>query len=340
MIEIDGSYGEGGGQILRTSLSLSCLYRKPFRIFNIRKSRKRPGLMPQHLTCVRASQMLSDADVKGDFIGSTELFFCPKTVRGGKLFFDVGTAGSTSLILQTLIPSLIFLENETEIILTGGTHVPFSPSFHYINGVFVPLLKKIGIEVSLNIDSFGFYPRGGGRIRAKIFSAPSIKPLNLVERGVIKHVIGCSGVGNLPLSIAERQRLAFMDEIKGLGLPVDIEIINVPATGQGTFIYVQSEAEFAIAGFTSLGQRGKRAEEVGKEVAREFLDYYESNAAIDPHLSDQICIYLSLCKEPSIFTTSLITSHLITNLWVINQFKGIRYSIEGEIGRKGTVSIN
>jgi len=340
MIEIDGSYGEGGGQILRTSLSLSCLYRKPFRIFNIRKVRKKPGLMPQHLTCVRASQMLSNADVKGDFIGSTELFFYPKTVKGGSLFFDVGTAGSTLLILQTLIPSLIFLENETEIALTGGTHVPFSPSFHYINGVFVHLLKRLGIEIRLNIDSYGFYPRGGGRIRAKIVPAVSIKPLILTERGAIKCVTGCSGVGNLTLSIAERQKSAFLDEIKGLGFPVDIEIMDVPTIGQGTFIYVQLESENSIAGFTSLGQRGKRAEEVGKDAAYDFLHYYNANSAIDLHLSDQICIYLSICNESSIFTTSEITGHLTTNLWVISLFREFRYSIEGEIGRPGTVKIN
>lgn len=340
MVEIDGSYGEGGGQILRTSLSLSCLYRRPFRIFNIRKGRKRPGLMPQHLTCIRASQMLSDADVKGDYIGSTELFFYPKTTKGGSLFFDVGTAGSTSLILQTLIPSLIFLEKESEIVLAGGTHVPFSPSFHYIDGVFAYFLKEIGIEIRLNIESYGFYPRGGGRVRARIFPAKSIKPLMLIERGSIKGLKGCSCVGNLPLSIAERQRSAFLDEMKGLDFPVDIEIIDVPTPGQGTFIYAQSESENSVAGFTSLGQRGKSAEDVGRDAASEFLRYYDTKAAVDRYLSDQICIYLSLCKESSAFSTSEITGHLITNLWVIGLFNEINYSIEGEIGSTGIVRIN
>lgn len=142
MIEIDGSFGEGGGQILRTALSLSCLFNMPFRIFNIRKGRKNPGLMPQHLTCVRVSQLLSDAKVIGDFKGSTELIFSPKGVRGGDFFFDIGTAGSTLLVLQTIIPTMIFLKRKTTVTLKGGTHIPFSPCYHYISEVFAPMLKK------------------------------------------------------------------------------------------------------------------------------------------------------------------------------------------------------
>jgi RNA 3'-terminal phosphate cyclase (ATP) len=401
MIEIDGSYGEGGGQILRTALSLSCLFKKPFRIFNIRKGRKKPGLMPQHLTSVRAAQLLSNAELKGDQTGSTELLFSPGEVKGGDFFFDIGTAGSTSLVLQTIIPALVFsppfnsplgkggqrgvdlskealrgnkcgegklLEEKSTITLKGGTHVPFSPCFHYLAGVFANFLKKIGIEIRLTIESYGFYPKGGGKVRAEISPARHVKPLNVMERGNILRLSGYSGAGNLPLSIAERQRKALVERIYSSNIaiplqshpdkgqyppqshldkgglrgvcPVDIEVLSVPIYGQGTFIFLKSESENSIAGFTALGERGKDAEIVGEEAALEFINYYETNSALDPYISDQIVLYLSLCREQSVFTTSCIIQHLMTNLWVIGLFHEFRYSIEGEIGKPGIVRIN
>jgi RNA 3'-terminal phosphate cyclase (ATP) len=388
MVEIDGSYGEGGGQILRTALSLSCLFKKPFRIFNIRKARKKPGLMPRHITCVRAAQLLSNAEVNGDQKGSTELVFSPGEVKGGEFFFDIGTAGSTSLVLQTIIPSLIFsketnifLEDrqssnppsppfskggmrgfegqKSTIILKGGTHVPFSPSFHYLDKIFASFLKRLGIDVHFTIESYGFYPKGGGKVRADIFPVKNIKPLNIMERGRVLRLMGYSGVGNLPLSIAERQRNALLKSLMTHGFTeeqlvippcpplekggkggFDIELLDIPTPGHGTFIFLQSESENSIAGFSSLGERGKRAEIVGEEAAIEFLKYYSTNTALDPHLPDQIVLYLLLCKEQSVFTTSCITQHLMTNLWVIGLFHEFRYSVEGEIGKSGKVRIN
>lgn len=344
MIEIDGSYGEGGGQILRTALSLSCLVKKPFRIFNIRKGRKKPGLMPQHLISVRAAQLLTSAEVTGGHSGSTELSFSPNYVKGGDFYFDIGTAGSTSLVLQTLIPALIFSEVKNTVVLKGGTHVPYSPSFHYVEKVVVPILKRLGIDINLTIELYGFYPKGGGKVRAEIAPAKEINPLRIMERGIISGLKGCSGVGTLPLSIAERQRNALLEkihsQIKDLSSPVDIELLNVSTPGQGTFIFLWSESEHSIAGFTSLGERGKRAETVGEEIANEFLDYYHSGAAFDQHLPDQIVLYLSMCDTESVFTTSRITQHLMTNLWTISLFREFHYSIEGEIGKPGKVKIN
>ncbi len=361
MIEIDGSYGEGGGQILRTALSLSCMLQKPFRIFHIRKGRKKPGLMPQHITCVRAAQLLSHAVVEGDHKGSTELVFSPVEVKGGDFFFDIGTAGSTSLVLQTLIPATIFSNNppsppfskrgmggfegqETTIILKGGTHVPFSPSFHYLSNIFTYLLKRIGIEINLTIESYGFYPKGGGKVRAIIFPVKEPKPLRITERGTMISLKGYSGVGNLPLSIAERQKNALVEkiysEIHDLKCPTNIELGTVQTPGQGTFIFLQAESENSISGFTSLGERGKRAEVVGEEAASEFLKYYSTDAALDPYIADQIVLYLSLSQKKSAFTTSRITQHLLTNLWVIGLFLEFRYAIEGKIWEAGEVKIN
>ncbi len=344
MVEIDGSYGEGGGQILRTALSLSCLLNKPFRIYNIRKGRKRPGLMPQHLTCVRAAQILSDARVKGDYKGSSELIFSPGEIKGGDFSFDIGTAGSTSLVLQTIIPALLRQKKETGLTLKGGTHVPLSPTFHYIKEIFAPLMERLGIKIRLTIEAYGFYPKGGGIIKAAIFPANRIRPLRIVQRGRIINIKGYSGVGNLPLSIAERQKNAVLDNIRlsisGHLFPLNIEAVDVPSPGQGTFVFMQAESENSLAGFSSIGERGKRAESVGEDAAREFLQYYSTDAAFDPHLSDQIVLYLSMCEEGSLFTASCITRHLITNLWVIGLFHEYKYSIRGDTGKPGTVEIN
>lgn len=343
MIEIDGSYGEGGGQILRTSLSLSCLFKRPFRIFNIRKNRPKPGLMPQHLTSVKAAQMISDAEMTGGQIGSTELTFSPREVKSGSFTFDVGTAGSTALIMQTLLPALIFSQEKATITLRGGTHVPFSPSFHYLDGIFIPWLKRLGMEVRLSIEAYGFYPKGGGVIAAEIFPAGEIEPLRVTERGKVIGVYGYSGVGNLPLTIAERQRRGCVERIESSypgKFPIDIELQEVPTPGQGTFIFLGAEAERVRAGFTGIGERGKRAEIVGEEVANEFLDYYAADAALDPHLPDQLVLYLSMCRERSEFTTSRITQHLLTNLWAIGRFHKFDYAVEGEIGRSGKVKVN
>ena len=362
MIEIDGGYREGGGQILRTALSLSCLFQKPFRIFSIRKGRKKPGLMPQHLTCVRAAQLISNAEVKGDKQGSTEILFSPGEIKTGDYVFDIGTAGSTSLVLQTLIPAIVFShasfppgkkgpgegngdgesfsQGKTSLTLKGGTHVPFSPSYHYLAEVFVPLLKMLGITMHLAIDSYGFYPKGGGRVRAEIFPVKTIKPLRALERGETVRLRGYSAVGNLPLSIAERQRNALAEKISSQRHSLDIGLLKVPTPGQGTFVFLASESEHAIAGFTALGERGKKAEVVGEEVAREFLDYYSTGAALDPHMADQIVLYLAMSGEESVFTTSRITEHLITNLWVMQQFYEYRYEVEGEIEKPGVVGIN
>lgn len=341
LIEIDGSFGEGGGQILRTALSLSCLLNKPFRIFNIRKGRKKPGLMPQHIVSVKAAGEISNAEITGAEYGSTDLVFKPCGFKGGTFSFDIGTAGSACLVLQTILPSLIFSARTSSLKIRGGTHVPFSPSFNYVSEVFVPMLEKMGIVVRLDIKEYGFYPKGGGVIKAETFPCSKINPLKIKDRGRIKEIKGYSCVANLPLSIAERQRNALMERIQSIySKPVNIDLFPVPSIGQGTFLFIEVISESAVAGFTSLGAKGKRAETVGEEAAEEVIRYIETDAALDPHLPDQLVLYLALCKEESVITTSSITEHLLTNLWVIEKFIDYRYSIDGKKGEPGSIRIN
>ncbi len=343
MIAIDGSHGEGGGQILRTALSLSCLFREPFSMFGIRVGRPKSGLMPQHLAAVEAARRISGARVSGDDPGSTELVFSPGEARGGEIVLDIGTAGSTVLVLQTIVPALLFASRESEVVLSGGTHVPFSPSFHYAAGVFAPALRKLGLDIRLSIESYGFYPRGGGRIRARLFPATAIAPLCAVDRGKLISVKGESGVGNLPLAIAERQKEASLAKVRPAirksGVQADVRAVSVPTPGQGTFIFLAAEFEGAVAGVCALGARGKRAETVGEEAASAFLDHDATRAALDPHLADQIVPYLAMSGGESVFTTSRVTQHLLTNLWAVGLFRPFRYDVEGELGKPGRVRI-
>lgn len=346
-LKIDGGYGEGGGQILRTALALSCLTKRPMEIYNIRKGRKNPGLQPQHLTSVIAAQKISSADIEGAELGSQRLRFLPKALQGGPYSFDVsekkGSAGSVTLVLQTILLPLSFADTGSKIEVIGGTHVPWSPPFHYLAHIFLSIVNRMGLDIKIIIERWGFYPKGGGIVKAEISPARLLLPVDLKDRGNLKRIWGISSVSNLPRSIAERQRDAALMVLKNEGFSPDIDISNAPSVGQGTFLLIVIEFENSIAGFSSLGQRGKRAEMVGGEAARVFLDFYRSGAAIDPYLADQILPYLALAhdeaKGGSIMTISRISRHLLTNIWLIEQFMPVRFTVEGKEGEKGMVRI-
>ncbi len=339
MIEINGSIGEAGGQVLRTALGLSCLLKKPFHIFNIRKGRKKPGLMPQHLMCVHAVKEILSANVRGDKKDSTELSFEPVKVKTGSYLFDIGTAGSTTLLLQAILPALAFTNSSSFIFLKGGTHVPFSPTFQYIKEVFIPILHRLGIEINAEIEQYGFYPKGGGRININVMPSGNIKSMSFLERGRINKIKGISGVGNLPISIAKRQKEAALKVLMAHMLDAEIDTISIPAYGQGTFIFLKVETDNCVVGFSALGERGKKAEIVGEEAARKLTNYINTSACFDNYISDQILPYLAMISEKSYFTTSCITNHLLTNLSVIEKFLKIDYIVEGKTGSEGKITI-
>ncbi len=336
-IELDGSYGEGGGQILRTALSLACVTGHALTLFNIRTGRKKAGLMPQHITSIHATSEISRAEIKGAEPGSTELIFVPGKTMPGNYIFDIKTAGSCTLVFQTLLPPLMFGEKPSTITIKGGTHVPFSPSYHYLTEVLFPMLRKVDVSVDSTIYKYGFYPKGGGEVSFTVHPVSQVKVLNVSERGKLTALHGYSAVSGLPVQIARRQKNAMEQKVKSFSS--DMHIMDVLSPGKGTFTFLAAQYENTIAGFSSIGKRGKPAETVGAETAEAFLDFHRTSAAFDPHLADQIVLYLSLSRDDSSFTTSCITEHLLTNLWVIKQFMDIHYDVEGQLNSEGRIKI-
>lgn len=329
MVEIDGSYGEGGGQILRTALGLSALLGRPFRIYAIRKARQKPGLMPQHLAAVRAAAEVTGARVAGAEPGSTEVVFEPGEARPGAYAFDIGTAGSTSLLAQSLLPPLFFAPGESSLTIRGGTHVPMSPPFHYLRDVFLPALERLGLHGRAEMESCGFYPRGGGKVSFWTEPAREARAVEFTGRGKLLLIKGLSAVANLPMHIANRQREGLLRALAGIkDAPVEIEAVEVPSPGRGTFVFFAAVFENSVAGFSALGQRGKRAEAVAEEAASEFLAYHASGACLEPHLADQLALYMGLARGESRFTVSALTSHLRTNLAVVEKFLPVSHEVD------------
>ena len=324
-IEIDGSYGEGGGQIIRTAVGLSGATGLPIRIHSIRAKRPRPGLSHQHLNAIRAVQILTDAKVEGLEIGSRELSFQPERVNPGRYRIDIGTAGSASLVFQALLIPALCATELVEVDITGGTDVPMSPSTDYIKNVFLKLLSRMGACVDLDVKRRGHYPKGGGLLSARIHPS-QLRGLQIERRGMLKGIYGVSHSTSLPAHIAERQRTAAIDALfKDLREKAVIEIETSQAFGEGTGIVLWAEYEYTVLGAASLGKRGKRAELVGEEAAANLLRELKSNATMDVHMADQLIPYIALAKGLSSYTCRP-TSHVMTNLYITERVLGTRFS--------------
>ncbi len=339
-IIIDGSLGEGGGQILRTSLTLSLLTKKTLQIHNIRSKRSSPGLKQQHLTALRAAAEISNAQVEGDFPGSQEVLFVPGEIKPGKYNFKITTAGSTTLVMQTIFMPLSAASKASHVSITGGTHVPWSPPYHYLEWQWIPWMARIGFPGTVELHLCGYYPAGGGRLSCAVLPAESIEPLQVTERSKLIQIRGISAASNLPRDIPNRQRLRFVSKL-GPSYPLnDIRSAVLSGQGKGTFLTVLLEFEKTTACFTSLGEKGKRAEIVADELVKQVEEYLNTPGCVDAYLPDQLLIPLSFAHGQSSIQTPKITLHLITNAEIIQQFLPVRFTIEGGIGKPGKVVIS
>jgi RNA 3'-terminal phosphate cyclase (ATP) len=339
MIELDGSEGEGGGQILRTSLALSLITEQPFHLQNIRAGRAKPGLQPQHLTCVTAAAAIGQAVVDGAGIHSTDLVFEPGPVTAGKYHFSVGTAGAVSLVLHTLyLPLALRGQAESQLMIEGGTHVNASPCFHFLDTTWREYLKQLGLTLDLKLRRPGFYPRGGGIMDAQCH--PGIpRGIDLMDRGSVREISVLSAVASLPEEIAIRQGRRAADRLKRTRLKVRVEH-ETWAGGPGTVLAIIIHTTPVPTMFFGIGARGKPAERVADEAADQALAFLDAApAAVDPHSADQLLLPCALAKSPSRFTVTEVTSHLLTNKDVIRRFIDRDIECTGEIGEPGVVTV-
>ncbi len=339
MIDVDGTHGEGGGQILRTSLAMSVLTRQPVRIRGIRGRRPKPGLMPQHLQAVHAAAAISRARVEGARLGSTELRFEPASLNAGDYTFDIGTAGAVTLVVQSVSIPLSFARTASRIDVVGGTHVPWSPSFHYLGEHWLHYLRCCGYHIWGTLDKPGFYPKGGGRVNVNIEPAAALRPLSLIERGSLRRVRGLSMVANLDVSIAERQRRRAIERLMRHGVSVDIKLARMHAYSPGTMLMLIAEFEHAQCCYDALGARGKPAERVADDAVDALDAFLATDAAIDEHLADQLIVPLCAVPGTSELRPARITQHLLTNADVVRLFLPVDIVIDGAIGTTGSITI-
>ncbi len=337
-VELDGALGEGGGQILRTALSLSMVTGKSLHIVNIRAKRPKPGLLRQHLTAIHASQRICNAQVTGDTPASTELEFKPGKITPGSYSFAVGTAGSGTLVLQTILPPLLRAASESDIALEGGTHNAFAPPFDFLAESFLPVINGMGPCVTATLDRPGFYPAGGGRFNAHVTPCSVLKPFDIVDRGETLQRSAVIMTSGLPLSIAERERAVLH---KRLNWPMEsLAIREVPSSiGPGNAVVVKVQSVGVTAVFTSFGEKGRGAEAVAESACNQVRRYLSAGAPIDEHLADQLLIPLALCGAGR-FRAQSLTQHAMTNMDVIARFLDLKFQIQRHADQTHTVAIS
>jgi len=341
-LPIDGSHGEGGGQILRTALSLAAILQRPICIEHIRAGRKEPGLRPQHLAAVRAMATICDAAVEGDRVGSDRLVFQPgHAPHAGHYVLDisqvagVGSAGAISLIFQTMLIPLALADGPSRLVLRGGTHVAWSPPFHYLAHVYLPALARLWIKAEVRLEQWGWYPQGGGEMVASVAGSARLQAQDFTTRGDLRRLWGLSAASHLPVHVRQRQAQQATARLRAAGFSARIEQVEAPSPGPGTCVFLCAEHAHVAAGFTAYGRRGLPAEQVADAAADQFLAYEADQGATDPHLADQLVLPLALAGGA--LTTTEITRHLVTNIWVVEQFLGQRFTLEGEEGGEGLV---
>jgi RNA 3'-terminal phosphate cyclase (ATP) len=328
MLEIDGSFGEGGGQIIRTAIALAAITGKEVEIKNIRANRPNPGLSAQHLHAVKAVERLSGGYTKGLELRSSHLIFSPAALKGFEGEIDIGTAGSITLLLQCLIPVALFAGRETKVRITGGTDVKWSPPIDFYTQVFLKALHEMGCEVQIDLRSRGYYPKGAGLVEVQVAPAHHVKGIVLGKREREVIITGISHSRGLPAHVAERQARAAKRILREAGYEtrIKIEIANGGKMTTGSGITLWSGYKSGSA----LGERGKRAELVGEEAAGTILKELESASTVDVHLADQLIPYIALAEGRSELKVREMTKHLETNIYITQKFLKVEFKVEKE----------
>ncbi|HDQ59796.1 MAG TPA: RNA 3'-terminal phosphate cyclase [Candidatus Woesearchaeota archaeon] len=328
MIEIDGSYLEGGGQVIRTSIALSAVTGKAVKIFNVRANRQPPGLKAQHLTCVKAVGEICSAEIKGNKIGASELVFIPGEIKGGSYSWDIKTAGSATLVMQALLPAAVFLKKNFTFNITGGTHLRWSPPYEYFEKIFCNYLSMMGADINPELLRHGFYPKGGGRLKVRVAPA-ELKPVELMSRGEYLYTNVHSVASNFleKREVADRQLKAFKKIFKKT---INESFVNyIDSDSPGSNIHACACYENCRIGAEEVGELRKTAEQVGKSCAEKLIKETSGSSAVDSHMADQAVPYLALYGGK--IAIDEISMHTKTNMWVCEQFLPVKFKHENGV---------
>ena len=329
MLELDGSYGEGGGQLLRTAVALSAITGRPVAIRNVRANRDKPGLAPQHVAAVRAVAALAGASAEGVELRSRSITFSPRALAGGGFRFDVGTAGSVTLLLQALLPVMIASGKPCDAAVIGGTDVRMAPPLDYFREVLLALLSRMGARVRLQVRRRGYYPRGGGEVLVSVSPSP-LRPTALDAPGALQSLSGLAHVANLPEHIAARMRASALERlasVRGVTPDIACRVLGPDdAIGQGGAIVVWARAGGTVLGAGRVAERGVRAEALGEAAGGELGADLAAGAAVDMHAADQLLVYFALA-DGGVLTTRSVSLHARTCIWLIEQFLPVRFKI-------------
>jgi len=328
MIVLDGSVGEGGGQILRTSLSLALITGTPFRIERIRAKRAKPGLLRQHLTAVMAATEISSAQVEGAKLGSKELTFTPGPVRAGSYRFAVGSAGSAMLVLQTVLPALLRADAPSDLELEGGTHNPMAPSFEFLQRAFLPIVRRMGATVTTTLERMGFYPAGGGRARVHVEPTAQLTPIEILDRGAVQSLFGQASVAALPRHVAEREMKVLEQELgtKHGSMQRAVQVLD-ERVGPANMLTVEVQSENVTELFTAYGQKGVRAEDVASHLAKDVKRYLNAEVPAGEYLADQLLLPMALAGKGA-FLTIKPSTHTTTQAETIARFLDVKTRFE------------
>jgi len=333
MLEIDGGQKSGSGTLLRLSVALASILGEPLHIYNIRKKRSEPGLRPQHLESVLTAAKLCSASVRGAYIGSQELWFEPKEIKGGELYAEIGTAGSIPMLIMTVLPICAFAKEKVTLkISKGGTDVRHSPTINYLKYVYLRILGRMGLKAQIEVRKYGYYPKGMGEVILRTQPCKELKPIKLEEFGGIKTVEGVSVCTFLAdRRVAERQAREAERLLRARGLNPKIRVVNDFSNPlqKGSSLALWAETDKgALIGSDSIGEIRKTSEKVAREAVRGLIEEIDARATVDVHMADMLVPYVALASGESVYLTRAISDHLESNIWLVEEILGVKFKVE------------